>query len=63
MGNIRGMLGLFQQNLSKVLGMANLTITWVDIIEILIISFTRKTLLNVSMVFIISFFEIPQRLW
>ena len=39
MGNIRGMFGLFQQNLSKVLGMANLTITWVDIIEILIISF------------------------
>ncbi|MBQ6812813.1 MAG: diadenylate cyclase CdaA [Agathobacter sp.] len=33
------MFGLFQQNVSKVLGMANLTITWVDIIEILIISF------------------------
>lgn len=39
MENITGMMGLFQQNLSKVLGMANLTITWVDIIEILIISF------------------------
>ena len=39
MENIREMLGLFQHNLSKVLGMANLTITWVDIIEILIISF------------------------
>ena len=39
MENIREMLGLMQQNLSKVLGMANLTITWVDIIEILIISF------------------------
>lgn len=38
MQNIREMLGLFQQNVSKVLGMANLTITWVDIIEILIIS-------------------------
>lgn len=39
MENIREMMGLFQQNISKVLGMANLTITWVDIIEILIISF------------------------
>lgn len=39
MQNIREMFGLFQQNVSKVLGMANLTITWVDIIEILIISF------------------------
>ena len=39
MQNIREMCGLFQQNVSKVLGMANLTITWVDIIEILIISF------------------------
>ena len=38
MQNIREMMGLFQQNLSKVLGMANLTITWVDIIEIIIIS-------------------------
>ena len=33
------MLRLFQQNLSQALGMANLTITWVDIVEILIISF------------------------
>lgn len=33
------MLGLVQQNLSKILSMANLTITWVDVIEILIISF------------------------
>ena len=39
MENIKEMLGLVQHNLSKVLGMANLTITWVDIIEILIISF------------------------
>ena len=39
MQNIREMFGLFQQNVTKVLGMANLTITWVDIIEILIISF------------------------
>lgn len=39
MHNIREMLGLFQQNVSKALGMANLTITWVDIIEIIIISF------------------------
>lgn len=38
MQNLRGMFGLFQQNISKVLGMANLTITWVDIIEIIIIS-------------------------
>lgn len=38
MQNIREMLGLFQQNVSKALGMANLTITWVDIIEIIIIS-------------------------
>lgn len=39
MQNIREMLGLFQQNVSKVLGMPNLTITWVDLVEILIISF------------------------
>ncbi len=39
MGNIREMLNLIQQNLSSKMGMANLTITWVDIIEILIISF------------------------
>lgn len=35
----REMLALVQQNLSKILSMANLTITWVDVIEILIISF------------------------
>ena len=35
----REMLGLVQQNLSRILSMANLTITWVDIVEILIISF------------------------
>lgn len=39
MENIKVMLGLMKQNFSKVLGMANLTITWVDIVEILIISF------------------------
>lgn len=33
------MLGLVQQNLSQILSMANLTITWVDVVEILIISF------------------------
>ena len=35
----REMLGLVQENLSQILSMANLTITWVDIVEILIISF------------------------
>lgn len=35
----REMLGLVQQNLSQILSMANLTITWVDVVEILIISF------------------------
>ena len=35
----REMLALVQQNLSGILSMANLTITWVDVIEILIISF------------------------
>lgn len=39
MQNIREIFGLFPENISKVLGMANLTITWVDVIEILIISF------------------------
>lgn len=34
----REMLGLVQQNLSQILSMANLTITWVDVVEILIIS-------------------------
>lgn len=36
---LREMLGLVQHNLSQILSMANLTITWVDIVEILIISF------------------------
>ena len=36
---VREMLGMIQQNLSQILSMANLTITWVDIVEILIISF------------------------
>lgn len=35
----REMLALVQQNLSRILSMANLTITWIDVIEILIISF------------------------
>ncbi|MBQ3559382.1 MAG: diadenylate cyclase CdaA [Agathobacter sp.] len=35
----REMLGLVQNQLSRILSMANLTITWVDVIEILIISF------------------------
>lgn len=39
MQSISEMFDLFQQNISKALGMANLTITWVDVIEILIISF------------------------
>lgn len=38
MQSISEMFSLFQQNVSKALGMANLTITWVDVIEILIIS-------------------------
>lgn len=36
---LREMLGLMQQYLSRILSMTNLTITWVDVIEILIISF------------------------
>ena len=36
---VREMLGLIQQNLSRILSMTNLTITWVDLVEILIISF------------------------
>ena len=36
---LREMLALVQQNLSQILSMANLTITWVDVVEILIISF------------------------
>ena len=39
MGHIREMLGLIQNYLSEILSMANLTITLVDVIEILIISF------------------------
>ena len=39
MEHIREMLGIVQQNLSQILSMANLTITWVDVVEILIISF------------------------
>jgi len=39
MGYIREMLGLMQNYLSEILSMANLTITLVDVIEILIISF------------------------
>ena len=35
----REMLGLVQHNLSQLLSMANLTFTWVDLVEILIISF------------------------
>ena len=38
MDYFREMLGLLQQNLSTILSMANLTITWIDVIEILIIS-------------------------
>ena len=36
---LREMLAVVQQNLSQILSMANLTITWVDAVEILIISF------------------------
>ena len=39
MEHFREMLGLVQHNLSQILSMANLTITLVDVIEILIISF------------------------
>ena len=39
---IREMLGLLQQNLSRILSMTNLTITWVDVVEILIILFMVK---------------------
>lgn len=39
MQKIRELLGVFDENLSNVLGMTNLTITWIDLIEILIISF------------------------
>lgn len=45
MGYIREMLGLIQNYLSQILSMANLTITLVDVIEILIISFLIYELL------------------
>lgn len=45
MGNIREMLGLIQSYLSEILSMANLTISLVDVIEILIISFLIYELL------------------
>jgi len=40
------MLGLVQENLSTILSMANLTFSWVDLIEILIISFLFYHVLN-----------------
>ena len=40
------MLGLVQENLSTLLSMANLTFSWVDLIEILIISFLFYHVLN-----------------
>lgn len=39
MQDIIELLNVFQENLSSVLSMANLTLTWVDLVEILIISF------------------------
>lgn len=39
MRDIIEVLNVFQENISSVLSMANLTITWIDVIEILIISF------------------------
>lgn len=39
MQDVIELLNVFQENLSSVLSMANLTLTWVDIVEILIISF------------------------
>ncbi len=39
MDQMREMLRLVQENIAKVLSMANLTMTWVDVIEIAIISF------------------------
>lgn len=39
MQDIIELLNVFQENISGILGMANLTLTWVDLIEILIISF------------------------
>lgn len=39
MDQMREMLAVVQENIAKVLSMANLTMTWVDVIEIAIISF------------------------
>ena len=39
MSQLREMFALVQQNIAKILSMANLTMTWVDVIEIAIISF------------------------
>ena len=39
MNQLREMLTVVQENIAKVLSMANLTMTWVDVIEIAIISF------------------------
>ncbi len=39
MQDMRELFNVFQENISSVLSMANLTITWVDVVEILIISF------------------------
>ena len=39
MDRLTEMLALVQENIAKVLSMANLTMTWIDVIEILIISF------------------------
>lgn len=39
------LLNVFQENLSSVLSMANLTLTWVDLVEILIISFLFYSIL------------------
>lgn len=39
MSQLKEMLALVQENIAKVLSMANLTMTWVDVIEIAIISF------------------------
>lgn len=39
MDRIQGILIMLQENVAKVLSMANLTMTWVDVVEIVIISF------------------------
>ena len=38
MNQMREMLAVVQENIAKVLSMANLTMTWIDVIEIAIIS-------------------------